>query len=492
MNILLVYPQFPNNTFWSYKYALKFIYKKAIFPPLGLLTVAALLPQDWEQKLVDMNVEKLTDRQIKWADYVFISAMSLQMKSVRSLIARCKLAGKKIVAGGPLFTSLYDQFDDVDHLVLNEAELTLPMFIKDMQTGQPRHIYSTNEWAKLKETPLPLWNLINMKKYSSMNIQYSRGCPFNCEFCDIIVLYGHKPRLKSTVQIIAELESLYSYGWRGDVFFVDDNFIGNKEVLIKEVLPAIIQWMRERNYPYSFCTEASINLADDEELMQLMVKAGFNTVFIGVESPNEESLAECNKNQNRNRDLIECINKIQRSGLQVQGGFIVGFDKDPESIFDTLISFIQETNIVIAMVGLLNAPKGTKLYNRLEKEGRLAGHFSGDNTDYSMNFLPKMNYSKLISGYKKIVQTIYSPRFYYPRIINYLKTNKVVFLNKQKMNFKSICAFLRSVFKLGILGKERFWYWKLVFWTIFYNARLLPQAITFAILGYHFRRIYYL
>ncbi len=345
--------------------------KRAAFPPLGLLTIAAMLPQEWDKKLVDMNAATLTDKDIKWADYVFISAMVVQRTSVKEVIKRCKRLGAKTVAGGPLFTSEYEEFQDVDHLVLNEAESTLPLFLEDLSKGCAKHIYTSKERPDISKTPVPMWSLINMKKYTTMSIQYSRGCPFDCEFCDIIVLNGNRPRTKTKDQLLAELEALYNRGWRETVFIVDDNFIGNKRKLKEEILPAMIKWQKDKKFPFGFLTEASINLADDEELMQLMVEAGFETVFIGIETPNEESLVECNKQQNRNRDLIASIKKIQNYGMQVHGGFILGFDNDPDSIFKSQLNFIQKSGIVTAMVGLLNAPRGTRLYQRLKKENRL-------------------------------------------------------------------------------------------------------------------------
>lgn len=490
MKILMVYPDFP-DTFWSYKHALKFISKKASFPPLGLLTVAAMLPHEWEKKLLDMNTEALNEKDLEWADLVFISAMSVQKKSVHHIIERCKKLGVKTVAGGPLFTACYDDYEAVDYLVLNEAEITLPLFLEDLEKGKAKHIYTSDEWADIKNTPVPLWELIDMKKYASMNIQYSRGCPFNCEFCDIISLYGRIPRLKSKEQVIDELEALYDTGWRESIFFVDDNFIGNKEKLKREILPAVIEWMEKKTYPFKFFTEASINLSDDEELMKLMVKAGFDMVFIGIETPNEESLAECNKYQNKGRNLMESIKICQKFGLQVQGGFIVGFDNDPDSIFDTLISFIQESGIVTAMVGLLNAPRGTKLYKRLSEEGRILNSMSGDNTDFSINFIPKMEYETLVEGYKKVVSSIYSPQYYYDRIMRFFKEyNPVQQSVRTTIDINHMAALLKSIFRLGVFGKERFYYWKLFFWALFKRPRLFPMAITFAIYGYHYRKIF--
>ncbi len=487
MRILLIYPQYP-DTFWGFKHALKFVFKKAASPPLGLLTVAAMLPKEWEKKLVDMNVATLTDKDLEWADFAFISAMSVQKASVKKVISRCKRTGVKIVAGGPLFTTGYDEFKGVDHFVLNEAEITLPPFLEDLRNGHPKHVYTSGKWADITRTPVPLWELAGMKNYATMSIQYSRGCPFNCEFCDIGVLYGHKVRTKNKDQILVELESLYLQGWRDGVFFVDDNFIGNRRKLKTEILPAIIEWSKKKKYPFSFNTETSIDLADDEELMQLMTKAGFATVFVGIETPNEDSLAECNKLQNKNRDLAASVRKIQKFGLQVQGGFIVGFDSDPVTIFERQIRFIQKTGIVTAMVGLLNAPRGTRLHHRLEKENRLLKDISGDNTDCSINFIPKMDYNTLINGYKKILSTIYSPGYYYERVRKFLKGYKPPKKRASRFHFSQFGTFSKTNLYLGIIGKERFHYWKLFFWSLFRRPRLLPLAITFAIYGFHFRK----
>ncbi len=489
MKILFVYPQYP-DTFWSFRYALKFISKKASFPPLGLLTVASMLPSEWEKKLVDMNVTTLTDEDIKWADYAFISAMVVQSDSVKEVITRCKELGTKIVAGGPIFTTAHEEFDGVDHFVLGEAEVTLSSFLEDLDKGCAKHIYASNERPDIRKTPIPLWSLINMKQYSSMNVQYSRGCPFDCEFCDIIFLNGHKPRTKDKDQVVNELEALYRYGWRGGVFIVDDNFIGNRKKLKAETLPTIIKWMEERKRPFAFSTEASINLADDEELMRLMVKAGFNQVFVGIETPHEESLAECNKIQNRDRDLVASVKKLQNHGLEVQGGFIIGFDSDPLSIFRSQINFIQNSGIVTAMVGLLNAPHGTRLYQRLKKENRLLKGFTGDNTDCSLNFVPKMNSETLINGYKHVLNTIYSPRQYYERVrilLKEYKPPKVKGLPRFKLYH--IEAFIKSLWFLGIIEKGRGYYWKLLISTLFKRPRLFPLSVILSIFGFHFRKV---
>ncbi len=486
MKILMVYPQYP-VTFWSFKHALKFTSKKSSFPPLGLLTVAAMLPAAWEKKVVDINVNRLNDSDIKWADYVFISAMGIQKESVREVIARCKELGAKIVAGGPLFTMESEYYQDVDHLVIGEAEAILPVFINDLAGGTARREYKAAANPDICTTPLPEWSLIDMNNYSSMNVQYSRGCPFNCEFCDIVILNGHTPRTKSKTQMIAELDALYNSGWRDSVFIVDDNFIGNKNKLKQEILPAIIEWRKGKKHPFTMHTETSINLADDEELMQLMVDAGFNAVFVGIETPNEESLVECAKQQNQHRDLQAAVKKLHNFGLEVQGGFIVGFDSDPLSIFKAQINFIQKSGIVTAMVGILNAPPGTRLYQRLKKENRIVGDFDGSNTE--CNFIPKMNYQTLVSGYKHILNNIYSSKQYYERINTFLKEFHPRKKNRGNFKMGYISLLWKASWFLGIWGKGQRYYWKLMVGTVLKRPRSFPVAMKLAIYGYHFRRV---
>ncbi len=486
MNILLVYPEFP-DTFWSFKHALRFIHKKAASPPLGLLTVAAMLPAEWEKRLVDLNITSLTCADMEWADYVFISAMIVQRESARLVISRCKDYGVKIVAGGPLFTMESEQFPEIDHFVLNEAELTLPQFLDDLARGCARPIYTTGEYADIHQTPTPLWQLVNFKNYDTFSIQFSRGCPFSCDFCNVTALLGHRPRTKTSAQIIAELDSLYELGWRKSVFFVDDNFIGNKKQIKSEILPALIKW-RKGKIGMPFNTEVSINLADDPELISLMTQAGFDTVFVGIETPNEGSLTECSKNQNKGRDLVESVKQLQRAGLQVQGGFIVGFDNDPLSIFQQQIDFIQKSGIVTAMVGLLQAPPGTRLYERLRKEGRLVKEISGDNVDGSTNIIPIMGLELLKDGYRKLLAQIYSPKAYYERVLTFLREYHPPQIRMQ-LDLQYILAFCRSIYRLGIRGIERVQYWRLFFWTLFRRPMLFPLAITLAIMGFHFRQV---
>jgi len=486
MKVLLIYPKFP-DTFWSFTFALGFIGKKAAFPPLGLLTVAALLPNEFQKRLVDVNVDRLTDDDLSWADMAFIGGMAVQRKSAKQIIARCKQVGLKVIAGGPLFTAEPDEFGEVDHLVLDEAELTLPAFLSDLQNGQLKKIYRASGFCDLGDTPTPSWELVKMKRYASMNIQFSRGCPFNCEFCNVTALFGHRPRIKTPQQVIAELDRIYASGWRSSIFFVDDNFIGNRGYLKTDLLPALIEWRKDKK-GCVFFTEASIDLADDPELLAMMVAAGFDSVFIGIESPDDLCLTECHKTQNKNRDLLESVAIIHRSGLQVMGGFIVGFDSDRPSIFQRQIDFIQKSGIATAMVGMLQAPPGTRLFDRLQRESRVVNTFSGDNVDGTTNIIPRMGIDRLLDGYRSIMKQIYSPKNYYRRVRTLLKDLKAPEVN-EPLDMQRFLSLFRSAFRLGVLGKERFRYWQLMLWTLICKPRLISVAVTLSICGYHYRRI---
>ncbi|MGM0620771.1 MAG: B12-binding domain-containing radical SAM protein [Bacteroidota bacterium] len=489
MKILMIYPEYP-DTFWSFKHALKFVSKKAAHPPLGLLTIAPMLPESWPKKLIDLNVEKLRKKDILWADAIYIGAMSAQYNSTIEVIQLCKSFNKTIVAGGPLFTEDYEKFDEVDHLVLNEAEITLPRFLEDLENGHPQRIYKTDEFADIQQSPTPDYSLINLKQYSSKSIQFTRGCPFNCEFCDITALLGHKMRMKTTQQILTELQSLYDLGAREAIFFVDDNFIGNKNVLKKKLLPPLIEWMEAHGNPFSFSTEASINLADDPELMKLMTRAGFSSVFVGIETPQDSGLMECKKAQNQNRNLIDSVKSIQNNGMEVQGGFIVGFDSDTPNIFKQQIEFIQQSGIISAMVGLLNAPTKSRLYQRLYKEGRILNKMTGDNTDATMNFIPKMNKEVLANGYRDVIRGIYAGKPFYQRIRTFLNDFNPQVKVRTKLTSNKILAMVKSVFIIGIFDSDRKYYWQLFFWSLFNRPKVFPLAITYSIYGYHYRRVF--
>ncbi len=489
MKVLLIYPEFP-PTFWSFKYVLQFIAKKASEPPLGLLTVAAMLPEAWEKKLVNLNTGKLTKTDIQWADLVFISGMDIQRKSFERAIEKCNESGVKVAAGGPMVTEDHESFSGVDYFILNEAELTLSRFIEDLQNGCPSKVYASSEFADLSKTPSPDWSLLKMKNYASMDIQYSRGCPFNCDFCSITALFGHKPRVKETSQFINELDSLYESGWRGSVFIVDDNFIGNKKRLKEDMLPALIAWQKAAKYPFTFTTEVSINLSDDEMLMDLMTQAGFHSCFVGIESPEDQSLNECGKIQNQKRDLVESVKTMQRNGFNVMGGFIVGFDSDPDDIFEKQANFIKKSGIVTAMVGLLNAPLGTRLYRRLEADNRILNEFTGDNTDGSLNFIPRMNVNRLKDGYKNLVNTIYSPKVYFERIKMFLFEYRTPEVPVNNTSFYDLRTLFLTVFRLGVFRKNgKRYFWKLFGHTLRNYPNKIGIALTMAVYGYHFQKV---
>lgn len=488
LKILLVYPRYP-DTFWSFKHALKFVSKKAFTPPLGLLTVAALLPKTWDKKLIDLNVEELKDDHIRWADYIFVSAMDVQGPSTEEVIKRVKAHGKKIVAGGPLFTMSPDRFPEVDHRILKEAEGLLSTLIEDLRRGEAKPIYASTEWPDITSSPIPEWNLLDFRKYASMCIQYSRGCIFDCEFCVIDLLNGKEPRMKAATQVLEELETLYQQGWRGAIFFGDDNFTMKPGKLKGELLPALINWMEQKRYPFFFFTQASLNLTDDEELIKLMVRAGFDSVFLGIETLEEKSLLECKKTQNIGWDLMGGLKRMQRLGLQATGGFILGFDGDSTATFQKQIDFIQESGIVSAMVGLLNAERGSKLYQRLKEENRLKEESTGDNTNFSLNFIPKMGYRQLMEGYKSLVQFIYAPRHFYTRLTTFLKNYNPPRRMGSPIQFSDIKAFFHAIWALGIWGEERYYFWKTLLWTAFHCPNLFSLYMRLAIYGYHFRKV---
>jgi radical SAM superfamily enzyme YgiQ (UPF0313 family) len=486
MKVLLVYPQSP-DTFWSFKHVLRFVSKRSAFPPLGLLTVAALLPPDWQLKLVDLNVDRLKDSDLCWADYVMISAMIVQKQSVHEIVARCGALKKPVIAGGPLFTTGYADFPAIRHFVLGEAEELMPQVVADMIAGTVQPLYSAASRPDITRLPAPRWDLIKPRHYVTMAVQFSRGCPYDCEFCDIIIMNGRVPRTKAPAQLIGELEALRLKGWKDMVFIVDDNFIGDK-ARTKSLLRELIAW-RERVQPeMGFFTEASINLADDPELCELMVRAGFKKVFVGLETPSPESLQECHKLQNKGRDLVEAVQYLQRAGLEVMGGFIVGFDSDRQDIFKQQFDFIQRSGVVTAMVGLLSALPQTKLYLRLKKEGRLEAESSGNNTEAVLNFKPKLNREFLQSGYRDLMKKLYEPKVYYQRIRVFLRNHRHQGprLRISRTDFQ---AFLKSFWLLGIWDRGRHNYWRFLCSTLLRRPGQLRCAIELAVIGYHFRRV---
>jgi radical SAM superfamily enzyme YgiQ (UPF0313 family) len=486
MKVLMVYPQNP-DTFWSFKHVLPFVSKQSTFPPLGLLTIAGMLPEEWEIKLVDLNVQRLQDKDLRWADYVMVSAMIVHRKSVEEIIARCQSFHKPIIAGGPLFTTGHEMFPSVQHFVLGEAEELMPELVADMQAGTVRRHYQSLKRPDVTRVPVPRWDLIQCKHYVTMAVQFSRGCPFDCEFCDIIVMNGRVPRTKTPAQLIQELDALQQQGWKDMVFIVDDNFIGDRK-RTKALLRELIAW-RERVKPsMGFLTEASVNLADDSELCTLMVQAGFKKVFVGIETPVPESLQECHKLQNKGRDLVASIRTLQRAGMEVMGGFIVGFDNDRQDIFKRQFEFIQKSGVVTAMVGLLQALPQTRLYQRLSSEGRLESEATGNNTEAVLNFKTKLNREFLQNGYRELMNQLYEPRVYYQRIRTFLEHHRPCG-PQLRLSPGDLRAFLKSFWMLGIVERGRHQYWRFFWATLLRRPRQLRSAIELAVIGYHFRRV---
>jgi radical SAM superfamily enzyme YgiQ (UPF0313 family) len=487
MNALLIYPEFP-ETFWSFKHALKFLGKRASQPPLGLMTVAALLPGNWNKRLVDMNVERLRDRELAWADVVLISGMHIQRESLIAIVDRCRARGLRTIVGGPIASSLSAADLKADHVVIGEAESLIAGLARDLEQGTAEPIYQAGERPAMETSPLPDLSLVKMKRYSTMAVQYSRGCPFNCEFCDIIEIYGRRPRTKAVAQVLAELDQLRAAGWRETVFIVDDNFIGNK-ARAKELCVALTEWRNQYKTSFDFNTEASLNLADDPELMQLMKDAGFVSVFLGIETPDELGLIASNKLQNTRRSLLDSVATIQSYGMQVMGGFILGFDTDREDIFDRMVEFIQTSGIPVAMVGLLQAMPGTQLFRRLWREGRIldAGH--GDNTGDKLNFLPNMDAAKLVEGYRSVLKRIYSCEAYYERVKLYLSRTQPRGEGRKTrqrwLTRSNARAFATSIVRQGVFGRQRWSYWKFLLTVATRYRHCVGAAMTLAVMGYH-------
>jgi radical SAM superfamily enzyme YgiQ (UPF0313 family) len=485
MRTLLICPEWP-DTYWSFKHALPFQGKRSAYPPLGLLTVAAMLPEHWERRVVDMNVRPLIDTDLKWAEVVMISGMLVQKEATLKVLRRCREHGVRTVVGGPMAGTVPELRPLADVLVIGEAEELIGPLTRALEEGKPEPEYRVLDLPSLDHTPRPALELINPKHYSAMAIQFSRRCPFNCEFCDIIEMFGRKPRTKPVPQILAELDQLYALNWRGSVFLVDDNFIGNKK-LVKELLPAIAEWNNSHGRPFAFFTEASVNLADDKELLELMRDAGFFRVFLGIETPDEAGLKLAQKYQNTKRSLVDCVKRIQRYGMEVMAGFIVGFDSDTEDVFDRQVEFIQESAIPLAMVGLLQALPGTQLYRRLVREGRLLADGSGNNMELALNFKPIMDPKRLVEGYRSVLKRIYDYDAYYERARTFLSRYHPA--HNYERTLSDYKAFMKSMWKQGVFGEARAKYWKFLFDAATRYRHAFGTAVTLAIMGYHLQTI---
>ena len=487
--ILLIYPEIP-ETYWSYRHSLSFVGKKALMPPLGLLTVAAIMGDAYDYRLVDMNVRELDDSDLEWADMALISAMIVQRPSMEEVIRRCNQASLPVAAGGPYPSSCYQDIEGVDHFVLGEGECTIPQFRDDLKEGRPQPVYHPDGRPEIDEVPVPRFDLCEVGLYESMPLQFSRGCPFDCEFCDIVNLFGHRVRTKSPKQFIAEMEAAYRTGFRGSLFIVDDNFIGRRSHA-KALLHEIVAWQKSRDYPFQLSTEASIDLATDRELLELLASAGFVMVFVGLETPDRDSLQEVGKQQNLRLSMPEAVRRIQRAGIEVTGGFIIGFDSDPPDIADRQIRFIRQLAIPTAMVGLLMALPNTRLWTRLEHEGRILSQSQGNNTHaVELNFQTGIPKQQLLSAYHRVLREVYEPREYFRRCLTLLRRfpkpqERTKSSQQRRIRMRDLRAFGRSLWRQGFSSYGH-WYWWYLLRALALKPGLIVRIVTMAVQGHHY------
>ena len=490
MKVLFISPEFP-ETFWSLRHAIKFLGIKALGPPLALLTVAAMLPPGWDKKLVDLNVEPLTDEHLAWSDLAFVSAMTIQSSSADAIIRRCRAAGVKVCAGGVHFSTPGTQFESVDHLFIGEVEETLPVFLADLAQGRALPEYRTSRFPDLARSPVPAWELLDYSRYMNMLVQVCRGCPHDCDFCHVRVLYGRKPRYKSPSQVLVELQGLYDMGWRRDITFADDNFICHHGKA-KNILRALGHWQAEHGYPFHFVAQASMEVVDDPELLPFMAQAGFVGLFLGIETPDPASLKECNKRQNLNRDLVEAVHIIQAHGIEVSGGFIVGFDSDSPNVFGLQADFIEKAAIPTAMINLLTAPPDTRLYRRLDSEGRLLWVSDGDTTMNAdaLTSYPKMGRECLLDGYKALLGRLFEPEPFYQRVLAFLRHYRAnPLLPARFPTHRERLAVLKIIFELGIKKPGRRAFWSFLGRLLRRCPQHIPIGFSLAAAGNHYRMI---
>jgi radical SAM superfamily enzyme YgiQ (UPF0313 family) len=483
MRVLLINPEFPES-YWSGRNALPFAHRKSLLPPLGLITVAALLPESWTLKLVDLEVDPLDDEDLTWADVVMVTGMLVQKRSMLEILLRCRELGVRTVVGGPYATSLPEELDLADHLVLGEGEEIIPVLAADLEAGRAERIYNEKDKPDVTRSPVPRYDLLRRNVYHQMSLQYSRGCPFLCEFCDIIVMYGRRPRTKAPEQVVAELEAIHATGFAGGVFFVDDNFIGNKKE-VRKMLPHVTEWRRRSRAPFDFYTEASMNLADDLDLVDQMTKAGFTSVFIGIETPSPEALAETRKTQNLKRDLVEQVHSLLERGMDVWAGFILGFDSDGPDIFDQMIEFIRRAAIPYAMVGMLGALPNTPLFARLKKEGRLRPEFKGDQFGLT-NVITKIPAEQMVAGYRRVLENLYSPDEFFRRCRENLERWKQVPGSARRPGLRDFRNALRAIRGQGVSGPYKRAYWRFLRWVVRHQPQKMARALAQAAAGHHY------
>lgn len=502
MRVLLLYPQFP-TTFWSLDGALELLGRKVLLPPLGLITVAALLPEHWELRLVDTNIRPVSAQDWAWADLMIASAMLVQRQHLAQLIHSAKQHQLPVAVGGPFATSSPDapELREADYLILDEGEVTIPLFLEALDQGiQHGRFKAEGERPDVQSSPIPRFDLIEQQHYSMMAVQFSRGCPYQCEFCDIIVLYGRKPRTKKPSQLLAELDSLFRLGWRGEIFLVDDNFIGNKRN-VKRLLPVLLHWQRIHNWPFSFTTEASLDLAQDEELMIAMAMAGFKRVFLGIETPDQDSLKLTHKHQNTRHPLDLAVERITDHGLEVMAGFILGFDGETSGAGERIVQFIERTGIPLSMVGILLALPNTALWHRLQKEGRLLD--SSDSFDqfdqgvqtHLLNFRPQRPMSEIADEFLKAFATLYNPQRYLERVYRYCCAldagrRRIDSGEPKSRQWKQSAGLLRGItilcWRQGVFRKTRWRFWQRLCQIALQHPLVLDEYLWLLMLNEHF------
>ncbi len=487
MRVLLIYPVFPQS-FWSFEKALQLLDRKAMLPPLGLITVAAILPQEWEFKLVDRNLRQVTEAEWDWAEMVILSAMIVQKKDFQEQIQLAKQRGKLVAVGGPYATALPQEAVGADFMILDEGEITLPLFVEAVQRGEKSGVFrSDGVRPDVTTTPIPRYDLLELEAYDNMSVQFSRGCPFQCEFCDIIVLYGRKPRTKDPHQLLAELDYLYELGWRRSIFMVDDNFIGNKrnvKLLLKELKP----WMESHQFPFHFSTEASVDLAQDQELMDMMVDCNFNAIFLGIETPDEESLTLTQKHQNTRDSLQDAVDAIAITGLRVMAGFIIGFDGEKSGAGDRIVRFVEQSTIPIAIFSMLQALPDTALWHRLKKEGRLVEDVANINQTTLMNFVPTRPLEEVTREYVQAFWQLYDARNYLDRTYrHFLKLGAPKHKSKlRKVTWKVVRAFAILCWRQGVVRETRWAFWHHLFNIVKQNPGVWEHYLSVCAIGEHF------
>ena len=483
MRVLLVNPATPES-YWSGSRALPFARRRSLLPPLGLITVAAMLPAGWPCRLMDLNIERLRDRDLIWADLVMLSGMTVQSPSLKEVLRRCRRLGVRTVVGGPHATSSPEDVNLADYLVLGEGEELVPRLASDLAAGCARPVYRETRKPDLDLTPVPRYDLLKIRAYHQMSVQFSRGCPYSCEFCDVIVLYGRRPRTRSAEHVIVDLDAIRATGFSGDVFFVDDNFIGNKKA-VRQVLPLLAAWRRRSRVPFEFYTEASINLAEDPELMRMMTDAGFTAVFVGIETPSLAGLQETGKLQNLRCNLTDQVHALLAHGLDVWGGFILGFDSDGPDIFQSMVRFIKKASIPYAMIGMLSAPPNTPLHRRLWQEGRLRTVFSGDQFGLT-NVITRLPMHEMLAGYRHVLQTLYEPEAFFQRCRENLSRWQPSAGSMRRLALRDLLSAWRAIRGQGFTGTYRRAYWRFLRWVIGHHPRKLKRAISQAAAGHHY------